>query len=233
MTLGNVDLAIAVWFATVAASVAYVAWDALTHNPEFGVMKWGWILVTLYTGVFGACFYVLSSKEPRPGTHEAFVRPMWKQALGSTIHCAAGDATGVIVAAALTGLLGYPMWVDMVVEYAFGFGFGLFVFQALFMRSMMGGTYLDNVKGTFVSELLSMNAMMGGMFLAMGIGMTVDMRAMYPENPHFWFVMSLATLAGILVAYPTNWWLVAKGLKHGMGTDRERGPGKGVEAVPL
>lgn len=233
MSLGNVDLAIAVWFVAVAVSVAYVAWDAIRFNPEIGVMKWGWVLVTLYTGVFGLCFYVLSSKEPRPGTHEAFVEPMWKQALGSTIHCAAGDATGVIVAAALTGLLGYPMWVDMIVEYAFGFGFGLLIFQALFMRSMMGGTYLDNVKGTFVSELLSMNAMMGGMLLVMGIGMTGDMRAMYPESPHFWFVMALATLGGILVAYPTNWWLVAKGLKHGMATDRKGGPGKGVEPVPL
>jgi hypothetical protein len=231
--IGNLDLAMAVWFASVVVSVAYVGWDALQHNPEFAVMKWGWILVTLYTGVLGLCFYLLSSKEPRPGTHEVFVKPMWKQALGSTIHCAAGDATGVIVAAALTALLGYPMWVDMIVEYALGFSFGLFIFQALFMRSMMGGSYLENLRGTFLSELLSMNAMMGGMLFAMAIGMTNDMRAMYPESPHFWFVMSMATVVGVVVALPTNWWLVAKGLKHGMGTDRQRGPGQGVEPVPL
>lgn len=38
--------------------------------------------------------------------------------------------------------------------------------------------------------------------------------------PEFWFVMSMALLAGFVVAYPINWWLVARGLKHGMMTVR-------------
>ena len=66
---------------------------------------------------------------------------MWKQALGSTLHCVAGDATGVIFAATITGLLGLPMWFDMTAEYVLGFGFGLFIFQSLFMKDIMGVTY--------------------------------------------------------------------------------------------
>lgn len=225
LSLGSVDQFIAVWFVATAISTIYVAWDATKYNPEFSVMKWGWVLVTLYTGVFGLIFYILSSKEPRPGEHESFVKPRWKQALGSTIHCAAGDATGIIVAAAATALIGWPMWIDMIVEYALGFTFGLLIFQAMFMRSMMGGTYVENLKSSFLPEMISMNAMMAGMLYVMSVGMTSDMRAMYPESLHFWFVMSLATLAGIIVAYPVNWWLVAKGLKHGMGTNRQSGPG--------
>lgn len=42
-----------------------------------------------------------------------------------------------------------------------------------------------------------------------------------PLTPEFWFVMSMALLAGFIVAYPLNWWLVAKGLKHGMSTVRD------------
>jgi hypothetical protein len=34
--------------------------------------------------------------------------------------------------------------------------------------------------------------------------------------------MSMALLTGFIVAYPINWWLVAKGLKHGMMTVRPR-----------
>jgi len=34
--------------------------------------------------------------------------------------------------------------------------------------------------------------------------------------------MSMALLTGFVVAYPINWWLVAKGLKHGMMTVRPR-----------
>jgi hypothetical protein len=189
------------------------------------VMKWGWILVTLYTGVFGLIVYWFSCREPTPFTHEKFIAPLWKQAVGSTIHCMAGDATGIIVAAAITSLLGLPMGVDAVIEYFAGFAFGLFIFQALFMKDMLGGSYWEAVKSSFLPEWLSMNAMMAGMIPVMIILMTRDMRAMEPTSPRFWGIMSLAALVGGVLAYPVNWWLVKNGLKHGMGTERALGKG--------
>jgi hypothetical protein len=55
--------------------------------------------------------------------------------------------------------------------------------------------------------------------------------------------MSMALLAGFVMAYPMNWWLVAKGLKHGMTTVRspeiadstrvpEHGASQAVLALP-
>jgi len=38
-------------------------------------MRWGWILVTAYTGIIGAALYVLSCKEPKPGAHKIFITP--------------------------------------------------------------------------------------------------------------------------------------------------------------
>jgi FtsP/CotA-like multicopper oxidase with cupredoxin domain len=183
----------------------------------------GFVLVTLYMGPIGLLLYVMADKEPAPGTHEEFVKPLWKQGVGSTVHCVAGDATGIILAAAVTALLGFPMAVDVMVEYIAGFLMGLFIFQALFMRSMLGGTYRENVRRSFMPEFLSMNMMMGGMapvmiFLMMGR----DMRAMWPGEPLFWFVMSLGVVAGFVVAYPINVWLVARGMKHGLMTVRGR-----------
>jgi hypothetical protein len=123
--------------------------------------------------------YVLADRELRLGTHEKFISPLWKQAVGSTIHCCAGDATGIIVAAALTGLVGWPIAFDLVVEYIAGFAFGLFIFQALFMMQMMGVSYWQNVRSTFVPELVSMNAMMAAMAPTMRLLMMGrDMRAM-------------------------------------------------------
>ena len=219
------DGAIAVWFALTAFSVAYVAWDATARNPELTVMKWGWVLVTLYAGPVAAAVYVLSCQEPAPGAHERFVAPLWKQALGSTIHCLAGDATGIILAAAVTATLGMPMWLDVLVEYVAGFGFGLLVFQALFMRDMLGGSYAEALRRSFMPEWLSMNAVMAGMIPVMVALMAGDMRAMEPSSLRFWGVMSLATLVGAAVAYPVNVWLVAVRLKHGMGTVRALGEG--------
>jgi manganese oxidase len=211
------------WLGLAAVSTLYVAVDQFRGNPEARVMKWGWILVTLYMGPIGLLLYVLSDKEPAPGTHEEFVKPLWKQGVGSTVHCVAGDATGIIAAAAVTATLGLPMWLDLIVEYLAGFAFGLFIFQALFMKSMMGGTYLKALRRTFVPEWLSMNMMMAGMaptmiFLMMGR----DMRAMQPTEPVFWFVMSLGVVVGFAVAYPVNVWMVARNLKHGLMTVRDK-----------
>lgn len=220
------NLLLLIWFALTALSVAYVAWDIFTKTPEMTVMKWGWVLVTLYMGPISLVLYVLSCKEPTPGTHEEFVRPLWKQAVGSTVHCAAGDATGIIIAAVITATLGLPMGIDLVTEYVFGFAVGLLVFQALFMRSMLGGSYVGAIRRTFLPEWLSMNTMMAGMFPAMVVLMMGrDMRAMEPSEPIFWATMSVAVVIGFTTAYPINMWLVSVGLKHGMGTVRALGKG--------
>lgn len=219
------DSVLAAWFVLTGLSVAYVAWDAFTQNPELTVMKWGWVLVTCYGGPVAAAIYVLSCKEPAPFQHEVFIRPLWKQGLGSTIHCLAGDATGIVIAAALTAALGLPMWLDVVVEYVFGFAFGLLIFQSLFMKDMLGGSYFAAVRKAFMPEWLSMNAVMAGMAPVMVILMSRDMRAMDATSLRFWGTMSLATLAGLAVAYPVNLWLVGVKLKHGMGTSRVLGQG--------
>ena len=46
----------------------------------------GFVLVTLYMGPIGLLLYVMADKEPRPGGHEEFVKPLWKQGVGSTVQ---------------------------------------------------------------------------------------------------------------------------------------------------
>lgn len=218
------DYFLIAWFVLAAGSTAYVAFDQFNGNPEPTVMKWGFILVTLYMGPFGLLLYVLADKEPRPGEHEHFTSPLWKQGVGSTIHCVAGDATGIILAATVTALLGLPMWIDLIVEYIAGFSFGLFIFQSLFMKKMMGGTYWENVRKSFMPEFISMNAMMAGMAPTMSLLMMGrDMRAMEPTELLFWGVMSLGVMAGFALAYPVNVWMVAQKMKHGLMTERKPG----------
>jgi len=224
MLIQPIDYLLVAWFALAAMSTAYVAWDQFRNNPEPPVMKWGFILVTLYMGPLGLLLYVLADKEPRPGEHEAFTKPLWKQGTGSTIHCVAGDATGIILAAAVTATLGLPMWIDLIVEYVAGFAFGLFIFQSLFMKEMMGGSYWDNVRKSFMPEFISMNAMMAGMAPTMSVLMMGrDMRAMAPTELLFWGVMSLGVAVGFAVAFPWNAWMVQRGLKHGLMTERKPG----------
>src|SRR6516225_8268075 len=210
------------WFILAAFAVAFVAIDIRT-TPEATVMKWGFVLLTAYTGVFGAFLYVLGCREPLPGLHERYVAVPWRQTLGSTMHCVAGDGVGILAGAVLASVLGLAGPAEVIIEYVLGFGFGWLIFQALFMREMAGGSYSSSLASTFFPELLSMNLLMAGMVptvmaFRMQIASGTD-----PMAPAFWFVMSIGLLVGFVIAYPMNWWLVANHLKHGMMTVRPAG----------
>ena len=207
------------WFLLTAASLLFVAVDIRT-TPESPVMKWGFVLLTAYTGVVGAFLYVLGCREPLPGLHERYTAARWRQTLGSTMHCVAGDGIGILAGAVLSTYLGIAGIAEAILEYVLGFAFGWTIFQALFMRDMAGGTYRRALSSTFVAELLSMNLLMAGMVPTVMILRKHVESAGNPMAPNFWFVMSMGLLVGFIIAYPMNWWLVANHLKHGMMTIR-------------
>ena len=150
------------WFLLAAISLLFVAID-IRATPESPVLKWGFVLLTAYTGVFGAFLYVLGCREPLPGLHERYVAARWRQTLGSTMHCVAGDGVGILAGAVLASLLGLAGPAEVILEYVLGFAFGWMLFQALFMREMAGGSYSRSLTSTFIPELLSMNLLMAGM----------------------------------------------------------------------
>ncbi len=216
-----------VWFVLTGLSLAFIIID-IPKTPESVVLKWAFIILVAFTGPLGAFFYVFGCREPLKGTHEQYVSTTWRQVLGSTMHCAAGDGIGIIVGAVLAALFHLSTWGDFTLEYALGFGFGWAFFQAFAMRDMVGGSYIRSLKETFIPELVSMNLLMAGMVITMKYLMPRIEGAPDPAKPEFWFVMSMAMIVGFIFAYPINWWLVVNNMKHGMltisvGTDAAHG----------
>lgn len=207
------------WFLLTGLSVLYVAID-IQSTPESPVLKWGFVLLTAYTGPLGAFLYVLGCREPLPGLHERYVAARWRQVLGSTMHCVAGDGVGILAGAVIASAMQLAGVLDVALEYVLGFGFGWTIFQALFMRGDAGGSYKAALRNTFFPELLSMNVLMAGMVPTMLLAMKYVPGAHDPAGPAFWFVMSMSLLVGFVTAYPMNWWLVSRHLKHGMMTVR-------------
>ena len=207
------------WFLLTASALLFVAVD-IRSTPESPVLKWAFLLLTAYTGVVGAFLYVLGCREPLPGLHERYVAVRWRQTLGSTMHCVAGDGVGILAGAVISSVAGLTGLAEIILEYVLGFAFGWTIFQALFMRDMAGGSYKRALTSTFVPELLSMNLLMAGMVPTMMILKAYIQSASDPTMPRFWFVMSMSLLVGFVIAYPINWWLVANHLKHGMMTVR-------------
>ncbi|MCP4316481.1 MAG: DUF4396 domain-containing protein [Hyphomicrobiales bacterium] len=216
---------ILLWYVLTAGSLAFVIWDQLYNTPSTTVMKIAWVLVTFYTGPVGLFVYLLSCRQSLPGTHDAYIAAHWKQSVGSLSHCLAGDATGIVLAASIVYFLGLSNGWDLVAEYVSGFIFGLFIFQALFMLNMYDGDYGRAVRGVFFAETVSMNMLMTGMFTVMLILMHMIEGGDNPFSPRFWFIMSMASIAGAFTAYPINSWMVGRGIKHGMMSAPSSGGG--------
>ena len=210
--------AMLVWFALTAVSVAFIVWDSVTNGVTSWVQRLAWILVGAYTGPVGLVLYLLACRRPFPGGHDRYTAATWKQGVNSEMHCLAGDATGIVIAASIVPAFALANGWDALIEYLAGFVSGLFVFQALMMLPMYGGHYLTAVRKTVFAETVSMNLVMTGMIPTMVILAALWPGSEDPLQPSFWFRMSLATVVGGVLAFPVNYWLVANHLKHGCMT---------------
>ncbi|MCP4317021.1 MAG: DUF4396 domain-containing protein [Hyphomicrobiales bacterium] len=210
--------AMLLWFILTGCSIIFVVWDSLTNGVTSWVQRAAWILVTAYTGPVGLFFYLLTCSRPFAGAHDRFTSATWKQAVNSEMHCLAGDATGIMLAAIVVASLGLTNGWDATIEYVAGFVCGLFIFQALMMLGMYQGNYLLAVRKTIFAETVSMNFVMAGMIPTMVLLAHHWPGSDAPTNPSFWFRMSLASVVGGIIAYPINYWLVARHLKHGCMT---------------
>jgi len=215
---GVIDGIVLHWFVFVAASLVFVIWDGLTNTPVSWVQKLAWILVVLYTGPIGLFVYLLACRNPGFDWHTQYTAAPWKQAVNSEMHCVAGDATGIILAAVLVSFFDLPNGVDIIIEYVAAFLVGLLVFQALMMKSMYNNDYWLAVRKTFFAETVSMNMVMVGMIPTMVILKHFWPYGRDPGHTLFWFIMGLGTVVGGITAYYINSWLVRNKLKHGCMT---------------
>ena len=144
-------VAIAAYLGISLLCALWVAYDTATGQPAIiPIMKVAWVLITLYLGVVGLILYLTSCREPAPGTHSQFVAPMWKQAVGSTVHCIAGDGIGIVIVAGVVSVTTLRWYEEFSLEYLAAFVSGWLLFQAVAMGRMMGG-FRAALRGAFVA----------------------------------------------------------------------------------
>ena len=212
------DGAMLVWFILTGLSILFLVVDLVTNTPVSWVQKLAWFLVVCYTGPVGLCAFLYACRRPFPGGHDAATKAWWKQGINSEVHCLAGDATGIIIAASIVPAFALGNGWDIAIEYTAGFVCGLFIFQALMMIRMFNGKYFTAVRKTFFAEAVSMNFVMVGMIPTMILLGAAWPDSMNPTAWDFWFRMSVASIVGGVLAFPVNAWLVARKLKHGCMT---------------
>ena len=148
-------------------------------------------------------------------------KPFWQSVgLGAT-HCGAGCTLGDIVAESLIALtpvtlFGRRMFAAWVLDYLLAYGFGI-AFQYFTIKPMRQLSPLKGLIAAVKADTLSLTSWQVGMYGWMAIAaFGLFGRELDHGDPVFWFMMQLAMLAGLLTAYPANWWLLRRGIKEAM-----------------
>lgn len=221
-----------IWFVSAFLAALWATYDLIANQPKImPVIKIAWVLIILYLGVIGLALYIYSCRVRPDQRHDEFVAPMWKRALGSTIHCVSGDALGIVIVAVLVSNTRLPMAVEFAIEYVFAFLFGWLLFQVTPIMVFMGKTFREALFAGVRAEFVSLTVMVMGMFPTMyALMKAVGGSSGHMPSPlslEFWGIMSASIGVGFVVSYPASWWLVKVGWKRGMGSAHVMGEGGG------
>ena len=146
--------------------------------------------------------------QQRPETHEPSDR--LRLTTSATVHCLAGCGLGEVVGVVIGVAIGLSSIATLVLAVSLGFVFGFPLGLIPLLRA--GFSWSWAIRQVLVAEGLSIAIMETAEVLVevytpgvMGAGLSSSI---------FWGGMLLALTAGFIAAWPVNYWLVGKGIRH-------------------
>ena len=131
-------------------------------------------------------------------------------AISATVHCLLGCGLGEVVGVVIGVALGWTSVKTLVLAVALGFVFGFALGLIPLLRAKFA--LRRAIKIVVVTEVLSIVVMETAEVLVevytpgvMSAGLT---------SPLFWGGMALALVAGFIAAFPVNYYLVKRGVRH-------------------
>lgn len=132
-------------------------------------------------------------------------------AVHTTLHCLLGCAIGEFLGLAIGISIGLGVWATMGLATALALVIGVNLAVLPLMRRH-GRSYREALGVVWLGEVVSilvMEVAMNATDYAVG-GVQVGSMA----HPLFWIGFAVALPAGFVAAYPVNWWLIGRNLKH-------------------
>ena len=129
----------------------------------------------------------------------------------ATLHCLAGCAIGEVAGLLIGVSLGLNVWVTMglatILAYLSGFTLGV---VPVMRRERID--FFAALKTIWIGEAVSIGVMEIAMnWVDYSVG---GVQAGSVLAPIFWLGLLVAIPAGFLAAWPVNWWLLKRNLKH-------------------
>ena len=142
------------------------------------------------------------STEPSPGRI--------RLSTSATVHCLAGCGLGEVVGVVIGVAIGLTAVWTIVLAVVLGFVFGFALGLIPLLRA--GFSWSWAIRQVLVAEGLSIAVMETAEVLVEVYTPGVMQAGL--SSPLFWGGMLLALTAGFLAAWPVNYWLVGKGIRH-------------------
>ena len=220
--------------------------DVLRRPQPMAIMNLVWPITGLYAGPLALWAYQLYGRPPaETSQHTATIKtrkptkadgvcvPFFAKVGKGALHCGAGCTLGDILAELLAYFaptvivwLGYnsyfgeKIFAIWILDYILALLIGI-AFQ---YASIMPMRHLSPGRGIIEAvkaDVLSLSAWQVGMYgfmelMHFGLFAAVLGTTLSAGMPEFWASMQLAMIAGLVTAYPMNWWLIRRGIKHAM-----------------
>ncbi|MES1925617.1 DUF4396 domain-containing protein [Salinisphaera sp. T31B1] len=219
------------------ATAAAIALDVRAHPQPMGIMNITWPITGLYFPVVGWWLYVAMGRPDAMASHGSHdsgtnegggnhghhhaSKPKWQSVFVGVTHCGGGCTLGDSVAAPIVAAIGLTVFGSELIGHFVGAFIGAYLFGLLFQivptmqmgESSLGRAFVNAVK----ADTLSLIAFEIGMFGWLAIAFKLILPEMPAvATPVYWFMMQIAMMIGFATAYPANWWLIDRGIKHGM-----------------
>jgi hypothetical protein len=148
------------------------------------------------------------------------VKPFWETIFVSATHCGAGCTLGDVISEwgvfiAGTTVAGLALFASYIFDFTLAWLLRI-IFQFVAIIQMRKMPFRQALAKAIKADTLSLVMFEIGLFGWMGFVAFVLIGKLYPISPVFWFMMQIGMILGFFTSYPANWWLVRKGIKHGM-----------------
>ena len=133
-----------------------------------------------------------------------------KLAFSATVHCLIGCGFGEVAGMIFGTALSFSNTNTIILAIILGFIFGFILGMQPLLKA--GFTFIGAFKLVMITEGLSIAVMEAAEVLA-EVYIPGVMQA-HLHEPIFWIGMVLALIAGFIAAYPVNYIMIKRGIKH-------------------
>lgn len=199
------------------------------YRQKMGVMEIVWPVTAVYFGPAATWGYRRFGRPKTQrwlnehGLSEPPNKPRWASTTVGVSHCGAGCTVGDVIAEfAVFGLgamiAGEAVLAAMPADYVAALILGI-GFQYYAIAPMRGLGWRKGLLQAAKADVLSLTSFEIGLFAWMALTAFVLFPAPHhlrPDSPVYWFLMQVGMIIGFFTAWPTNAWLIRRGIKEAM-----------------